>query len=100
VDRIAISAAENEWHESAHPRMRTGQWWRVRLQVFLDGSCGIALDGVPVWRSTPRMSLQNPFRLWLSGHAVGTEPMFGRVQVWTGVRPDVNWAALDSIPPD
>jgi hypothetical protein len=46
------------------------------------------------------MSLQNPFRLWLSGHAVGTEPMFGRVQVWTGVRPDINWAALDSIPPD
>jgi hypothetical protein len=100
VDRIAVAAGENQWFEPVPPVRRTGEWWQLRLQIFPDGSCGIAVNGNPRWRSTPRLSPRDPYRLWLSGHAVGTEPMFGRVQVWTGVRPDVNWAALDSIPPD
>lgn len=74
---------------------RDGRWWTVRIQLFPDGSCGYAIDGVPIARSGPGSGLVRPYRLRLHGHAVGTEPMVGPLEVWTGVKPGVDWGVLD-----
>lgn len=73
----------------------TGAWWRIRIQLFPDGTCGVAVDGQAVWRSPAALDLSRPFRLWLTGHAVGTTPMIGPLEVWTGVKPGVDWGVLD-----
>lgn len=78
--------------------LRSGRWWTVRMQVFPDGSCGVALDGKPVWRSPPSQARADSWRVWIGGSSRGTEPMVGRLVAWTGIRPDVNWSALDSLP--
>ena len=99
VERVALAAAGQSQLLRVASELRAGGWWRIRLQIFPDGSCGVAVNGIPIWRSLPRIALENRFRIWLTGHAMGTEPMFGRLTVWTGVGPDVDWAALDSLPP-
>lgn len=61
----------------------------LRIQLFPDGSCGYAMDGVPIVRSGPGSGLERPYRLWLAGHAVGTTPMVRPLRIWTGVKPGV-----------
>ena len=54
-----------------------------------------AIDGEPVWISDTFVSLDLPFRVVITGKSAGTQILVGDVQVWTGVRDDVNWAAWE-----
>ncbi len=98
VEHAGVAASRQFRQLGLEPSKRTGGWWRMRIQVFRDGTCGLAIDGVPRWRSTARVDLTHPLRLWLTGHAVGTTPMFGALEVWSGIRGDVDWKVLDSLP--
>jgi len=72
-----------------------GRWFRVRMQLFPDGSCGYAVNGQPLVRLGSGAGATSRFRLWLTGHAVGTTPMIGPLEVWSGVKPGVDWGVLD-----
>lgn len=73
----------------------SGRWYSVRLQIFPDGRCGVAIDGRPVARTETPVVFERPVRVMLDGKSVGTMILVGRVEVWEGVRPDVDWGVLD-----
>jgi DNA-binding SARP family transcriptional activator len=95
LDHAIVNTDREHQSIPAPPDYRDGRWWTLRVQLFPDGSCGYAFNGVPVARSGPGSGLERPYRLWLSGHAMGTTPMFGPLEVWTGVKPGVDWGVLD-----
>lgn len=75
-------------------RLDTGAWYRVRLQLFPDGRCGIALNGHAVFVSAARPVPKRPVRLMLEGSSVGTRTLVGRVRAMAGVPADVDWRGL------
>ncbi|MGH9260233.1 MAG: hypothetical protein ACRD08_10120 [Acidimicrobiales bacterium] len=77
------------------PMVSSGKPYRVRLQVFPDGRCGFALNGAALWRGGAPLPLDVPYRVVLQGKSVGTRMLAGHVEVWEGVRADVDWDALD-----
>lgn len=81
---------------TAPPSLNDGRWHRLRMQVFPDRTCGIALDGRPVWRSAAPLARLGPFRLAISGHSVGTRVLVGPVDIWEGVKTDLDWRVLES----
>lgn len=44
----------------------------LRLQLFPDGTCGVALDGRPLWRSRVSLLLDRPFAIVLGAGFSGT----------------------------
>ena len=72
--------------------LRSGAWWTLRLQILPDGRCGIAINNRVVWLSTEPMPLDAEFRLRLGDESAGTKLLHGPLQVWTGVRTDIDWA--------
>ena len=82
-----VAPADSTW--------RLGAWHRIRLQVFPDGECGVAIDGVPIWRSPGRLPLDQQYRVLLAGSSAGTKVLVGPFQVWRGVRKDIDWSVVD-----
>lgn len=74
----------------------SGGWWRMRLQVLPDGRCGVAINGRVVWLSEVGIPLDRPLWLRLGDASQGTELLHGPLEVWTGVRTDINWVARRS----
>jgi len=70
-------------------------WRRISLQLFPDGTCGLALDGLPIWRGTDGPHREGYWRVVTQGRTVGTQMLLGPLTVWTGVHTDIDWAALD-----
>jgi hypothetical protein len=64
----------------------------LRVQIFPDGRCGVAVNGRVVWVSTVPIPLDGQFRLWLGDEAFDRRILHGPLQLWTGVRTDVDWA--------
>ncbi|MEO8139788.1 MAG: hypothetical protein ABI742_09085, partial [Gemmatimonadota bacterium] len=77
--------------------IRRGDWYRVRLQIFPDGTCGIAINGVPVWRSETAISLSEPFRVSLGYSSRDALILVGPLEVWQGVKLDIDWGTLDTL---
>lgn len=70
----------------------TGRPLMVRVQLFPDGRCGIAVDGEPLFVSEGRMIGTGQVQLLLSGNAHESQATVGPLQLWSGVRPGVAWA--------
>lgn len=78
--------------------VRDGHWITVDLQLLPDGRCAVAIDGVPRAVSRAPIPLDRPFRLVLSGQSVGARMLVGPLELWQGVRSDVDWSLLDAQP--
>ena len=78
---------------SPHPG--NGSWYRVRLQIFPDGTCGIAHNGIAIARSPVAFRLDLPYRIVLEAKSVDTEMLVGPVEVWTGIKPGVDWDRIE-----
>lgn len=74
--------------------LATGEPYRVRIQVFPDGSCGVALDGEPLARTEVRTRAEVPDRIVIAGSSLGSRVLVGPLEVWQGVRADIDWSAL------
>ena len=99
LGRLGFAVAGAATFAPADSTWRNGGRHRVRLQLFADGTCGIAVDGVPEWRSAARVPPDRRYRVWLSGASAGTtELVVGPLVVWQGVRGDIDWHQLDSLP--
>ncbi len=77
--------------------IREPEWYRVRLQVLPDGRCGVAINGVPVWISAASLQLDVPLRVGLGSDAAGAMILHGPLEVWQGVKPDIDWSVLDTL---
>ncbi len=77
-------------------RLRTGQWWTLRIQILADGRCGVAINGRVLFVSAEPVAQRLRYRLRLGDEATGAVLGYGPVEVWTGVRTDVVW----QTPPD
>jgi len=71
-----------------------GSWFHIRLQVFPDGRCGIALNGKPLFIDTPRLVATSSVNLVLQGSTVDTRVLVGRLRVVEGVPDDMDWTQL------
>ena len=71
------------------------RWMQVRLQIFPDGRCGVALDGRARSRLPVPLALDRPFRVIVQGMSVGTEVLVGPMTIWSGVKQGVEWSVLD-----
>ena len=96
MTQMEMSAAGDGFMVAADPALRSGGWHRLRVQIFPDGTCGVAMDGVAVWRSVNAVDLAVPYALGLYGHSVGTSVLVGPVEVWQGVKAGVNWSGLET----
>jgi hypothetical protein len=99
LSRLGLSAGLAYRIVAADPILRSGSWYKVRIQIFPDGRCGIALDGEPLWRGESQLSLDRPYRVLLLGKSVRTTILVGPLELWEGVRGDVDWSTLDRQPP-
>ena len=72
--------------------MRTGAWWTLRVQILPDGRCGVAINHRVVWLSSEPMLIDGNFRLRLGDESADTKLLHGPLQLWTGVRTDIDWS--------
>jgi DNA-binding SARP family transcriptional activator len=68
----------------------------IRLQVFPDGRCGVAVNGVPLFESERRIPHPDSMIVVLQGNSVATKVLVGKVSVRKGVPGDISWNALAS----
>ena len=81
------------------PRYFSGRPYRVRMQLFPDGRCGVAIDGKPL-SIVPGLPLDSTrYRLVIAGNSAQTDILVGQVRMWTGVPSDIRWLDLDLRPP-
>lgn len=92
--RIGLEASNFFSQYEAPDQTPSGSRYRLRLQVFPDGSCGLALNGEALGRSPPTLDLARRYRILLEGQSVGTRLLVGPLQAWRGVRNDVDWSRV------
>jgi DNA-binding SARP family transcriptional activator len=92
-------AEERAWaagrRVAVDPAVATGEPYVLRLQIFPDGTCGMALNGTPLARGDIAMLDDVRDRVVLDGASLDTKMLVGRLEVWRGVRGGVDWAALE-----
>jgi hypothetical protein len=82
----------------AAQEMVTGSWYAIRLQIFPDGRCGLAINGKPIRIANDQIDTDRRRRLLLWGNSLGNRMLVGPVKVWEGVPGNVDWSALDRPP--
>lgn len=70
-----------------------GTPFRLRVQLFPDGTCEVAINGKPVRQRAGSIPTDRPLSIVVMGQSVGTKMLVGPIVAWRGVRGDVNWAA-------
>ena len=95
MDLVAfVAAGVNATIPRSAPPVGDGRWHDVTLQVFGDGRCAVAIDGRAVAASTSTLALDLPLRPVISGQSVKTTIDVGIVEMWSGIRNDIDWSTL------
>lgn len=68
------------------PSFAMGNWMKVRLDVYADGSCSLSLDGKPAAGVRGVRSIL-PRRFITSGQSFKTKALIGAVKIWRGTAP-------------
>ncbi|HEY3285542.1 MAG TPA: AAA family ATPase [Gemmatimonadaceae bacterium] len=79
-------------------RLAHGAPWHLRLQVFPDGRCGVALDGRPLAISSERFERGMPMLLMTYGSSWRSRMLLGPVTISEGVPGDIDWTILGDNP--
>ena len=77
------------------PELRSGTWFRLRIQLLPDGRCAFALNGRPIGIGATPVDRSLHYRVMLHGSSHRTRVLAGPVRVWSGVPGDIDWAALE-----
>ena len=94
-ERFGGSGAGLQWSAPAPSGITAGKPVTIRIQIFPDRRCGVALNGKPVWMADAPLDLGHPYRIVIQGKSWHTRVLVGPVTVWTGVRHDVDWESLE-----
>ncbi|MHB1312436.1 MAG: AAA family ATPase [Gemmatimonadaceae bacterium] len=77
-----------------------GRPYRLRLQVFPDGRCGLAVNGAALFVSKDRFRDNVPLRLVTYGSSWKTRMLLGPLTITEGVPRDIDWSHIvRDIPP-
>jgi len=77
----------------AAPRtFRSGAWFHVRLQIFPDGRCGVAINGVVAGRSQAGLIPDTTERVVIYGNSANTKVLVGPMTIRSGVPDDIDWS--------
>ncbi len=95
LDGVGAAVIRGTVVASVPSDLGSGAWFRLRIQLFPDGSCGVALNGDPVIITHERVSTDGRFRVFLAASSVETLILHGPLEVWEGVRDDIDWRVLD-----
>ncbi len=93
-DSATLAIGQGSQAIAPTPHFGNGTWFSVRLQVFPDGRCGVAINGRPIAIGRDRVDLTRRYRIVVSGNSAWTRILVGRLQVWQGVKSDVDWTRL------
>lgn len=74
--------------------LANGRPYRVRLQVFPDGRCGMAVNGAPLFVSSGHFANRAPLRLVTYGNSWRTRMLLGTVTIVEGVPNDIDWTRI------
>jgi hypothetical protein len=83
---------------AAGHRMSSGAWYTVRLQLFPDGRCGVAVNGAAIVIDDTRAPRDPPFRIVIEGSSVGNKMLVGPLEAWEGVKGGVDWWRAETRP--
>lgn len=82
------------WTDFDARALASGTPWRVRIQVFPDRRCGVALNGRPLMISTQRFDPGVPVLLMTYGNSWHSRMLLGPITISEGVPGDIDWAAI------
>lgn len=71
-----------------------GRTWRIRVQLFPDGRCGVAVNGKPVGIVDGGAAPTGMLRAQIAGNSYRTRVAVGRVRVYAGVLTDIEWGEV------
>ncbi len=74
-----------------------GAWTRYRLQFFPDGRCGLAVNGEPLATLERVAAPGDSAMLLIMGYSFRTRILVGHLEVWTGVREDLDWTRTQDV---
>jgi len=95
---VGLTGGSAEHASVPTPRgLYAGGWHTLRVQIFPDGRCGLAIDGKVLVLTSSARALAAPVVFNLHGHSVETEILAGRLELWTGVRGGVDWNVAASV---
>jgi hypothetical protein len=77
-------------NDSAY-RLESGDWYRVRVQVFPDGRCGFAINGHALLITSKHVRLDRPLVPLFEGNSVQTKLLIRNVVVRASVPSDIDW---------
>lgn len=77
---------------ATRPDIANGVPTRVRLQIFPDGRCGVAVDGAALGVSVARLSALDSLFVVLQGSSLETRALVGALRLRTGVPADIDWS--------
>ena len=95
VGTIGGGGAASFAPSSSVSRLGDGTWYRVLMQVFPDGRCGVAVNGVPTSVRSYLSLGADSVVLQLQGSSYETRILVGAMVAGGGVRTDIDWARLD-----
>jgi len=78
--------------DAAAGMVGSGAKYRMRIQIFPDGRCGVALNGRPIGMS-PDAGQEPTARFYIDGSTVKTQFLVFGVTIRRGVPPGVEWPA-------
>jgi DNA-binding SARP family transcriptional activator len=70
------------------PPFGDGGVHEISIQLFTDGRCAFAIDGVMLGRSERPLRMDRPLRVVIEGQSVGTTAEVLSVNFWEGVKAD------------
>jgi DNA-binding SARP family transcriptional activator len=69
----------------------SGRPFDVLVQLFPDGRCGVAVNGIPMGTTATPPAASSRYWLAIHGYSTRTKILVGRVRVWSGVSPTIPW---------
>jgi DNA-binding SARP family transcriptional activator len=98
--RVAVDHLGETRSAAVPPSFRTGAWFHLRLQIFPDGRCGVAINGTPVAVSQEATMRDSAVRVVSFGNSAGTQALVGPVRLRAGVPDDIDWSRADGAVPN
>ncbi len=84
------------WTDFDARALASGTPWHVRIQVFPDHRCGVALNGRPLMIAAERFDPGVPLLLMTYGNSWHSRMVLGPITVREGVPGDVDWVAISA----
>ncbi len=88
---VLLSAGGEAVYAPVSPTLANGSPWVLTLQLLPDGRCGVAVNGNAMQVSMAEVSASVSRHLIVDGQSVRTRLLVENIEVWRGVKNDIDW---------